>query len=170
MALLETFSFVVNVIFGLFFVVCLAGLVIPIFPGLQLAWAGMLLHMVLSVALGQGAFNPWVFAGITILMALGTVVDNFILAAQLRKVDTPWFAIGIAYVAGIVSGLALSPLAAIFVTPLSLWIVEYIRLKDKKTALASVRQWLFSVGWTFLARLAIGIIMILVWLLGLAFS
>ena len=170
MLLLETLSLVLSVVFGLFFVVCLAGLVIPIFPGLQLAWAGMLLHMALSATLGQNGFNLWVIATITILMAFGTVVDNFILAAQLRKVDTPWYAIGIAYVVGIVSGLALSPLAAIFVTPLSLGVAEYIRLRDKKSAMASVRQWLFSVGWTFLARLGIGILMILAWLLGLFFS
>lgn len=150
-------------LFLFFFLLCLAGLVIPIFPGLQLVWAGMVLYWAIATMTEKTSFTGWYFGIITLLMLAGTVVDNLIFANQLRKVSTPWYAIGIAYVAGLLGGIAFTPLVGILATPTSLFFVEWLRLKDVVAAKQAVRQWLFSVGWTFAARLGLGILMLLVW-------
>lgn len=152
-----------NVLFLLIFLVCLVGLVIPIFPGLQLMWAGMVLYWTLAAMTGVAPFNGWLFAVITILMVAGTLVDNIILAKQLRTVNTPWFSIGFAYLAGLICGLVFTPIIAIVATPAALFLAEYLRLRDLSTSKTAVRQWLFSVGWTFLARLVLGLLMVSVW-------
>jgi phosphatidylserine synthase len=64
---------------------------------------------------------------------------------------------------GFISGVFLTPLIALITTPLALLMFETIRLKEIKTAMVSVREWLFSVGWIFVIRFGIGILMISAW-------
>ena len=155
--------FVINFLFLLLFLICLFGLVIPIFPGLQLMWGGMLIRLILEVVFLKGQFNWVLFTIITILMVIGTVVDNVILTIKLRKAETPWFSILGSYLVGFISGVFLTPLIALITTPLALLMFETIRLKEIKTAMVSVREWLFSVGWIFVIRFGIGILMISAW-------
>ncbi len=153
----------INFLFLLLFLICLFGLVIPIFPGLQLMWGGMLIRLILEVVFLKGQFNWVLFTIITILMVIGTVVDNVILTIKLRKAETPWFSILGSYLVGFISGVFLTPLIALITTPLALLMFETIRLKEIKTAMVSVREWLFSVGWIFVIRFGIGILMISAW-------
>jgi uncharacterized protein YqgC (DUF456 family) len=155
--------FMINFLFLLLFLICLFGLVIPIFPGLQLMWGGMLIRLILEVVFLKGQFNWVLFTIITILMVIGTVVDNVILTIKLRKAETPWFSILGSYLVGFISGVFLTPLIALITTPLALLMFETIRLKEIKTAMVSVREWLFSVGWIFVIRFGIGILMISAW-------
>jgi uncharacterized protein YqgC (DUF456 family) len=155
--------FMINFLFLLLFLICLFGLVIPIFPGLQLMWGGMLIRLILEVVFLKGQFNWVLFTIITILMVIGTVVDNVILTIKLRKAGTPWFSILGSYLVGFISGVFLTPLIALITTPLALLMFETIRLKEIKTAMVSVREWLFSVGWIFVIRFGIGILMISAW-------
>jgi uncharacterized protein YqgC (DUF456 family) len=154
---------VINFLFVFLFIVCLIGLVIPIFPGLQLIWGGMLIHSFIDVFFFKGQFNWFVFIITTILMIAGSVVDNIILTIKLRKAETPWFSILGSYLIGFISGIFLTPFIALFTTPLALLFFETIRLKDLKTAMVSVREWLFSVSWVFLIRFVLGCLMILTW-------
>lgn len=153
----------INFLFLLLFLICLFGLVIPIFPGLQLMWGGMLIRLILEVVFLKGQFNWVLFTIITILMVIGTVVDNVILTIKLRKAETPWFSILGSYLVGFISGVFLTPLIALITPPLALLMFETIRLKEIKTAMVSVREWLFSVGWIFVIRFGIGILMISAW-------
>ena len=157
------FTVVLPVLFFLFSIISLAGLVIPIFPGLQLIWAGMCLYWVISAVLLEKPFSWLLFIFVTILMVAGSLVDNYFLITHLREVETPWHSILVAYIAGLVVGFVFTPLAAIVATPGALFLVELIRLKEKNKAIASVRQWLFSMGWTAVTRIALGIVMIGAW-------
>jgi hypothetical protein len=147
-----------------FMLVGLVGLVIPIFPGIAIIWLAALVYAVIQAAKMDG-WDWFLFALITILMIIGSFIDNLIIARKLRESGTPWRSILIAYAAGLVSSLFLTPIAALAITPLALFSAEYWRLRDKRLAFDSVKSFLIGFGWTFVALVSIGMLMIGLWLL-----
>jgi uncharacterized protein YqgC (DUF456 family) len=148
-----------------FMLVGLIGLIIPIFPGIVVIWLSAVMYALIAAYAGR--MNGWdwlLFVLITILMVLGSFVDNIIIAKKLRETGTPWKSIGIGYAAGLVSSIFLTPFAALAITPLALYAAEYWRLRNYKQALLSARAWLIGFGWTFLALAGIGATMIGLWL------
>ena len=147
-----------------FMLIGLIGLVIPIFPGIAVIWLSALVFAI-SEQLG-GKMTGWdwfLFGLITVLMIIGSFIDNLIIARKLRETGTPWKSILIGYTTGLVSSLFLTPFAAIFITPLALYAAEYWRLRDPRQAFDSVKGWLIGFGWTFAALVAIGAAMIGLW-------
>jgi uncharacterized protein YqgC (DUF456 family) len=149
-----------------FMLVGLFGLVIPIFPGIIIIWLAALLYAIAEAMNGKMDIWGWLlFALITVLMVAGSFVDNIIMARKLRESGTPWSSITIGFVAGLVSSLFLTPFAALLVTPLALYLVEYRRLRNAREAFRSAKGWLIGFGWSFLAMFAIGAVMIGLWML-----
>jgi hypothetical protein len=149
-----------------FMLVGLIGLLIPIFPGIAVIWLAAVVYMLYAVMNGMMTGWDWfLFALITILGAIGGVVDNIIITAKLRETGTPWRSIGIGLVIGLVSSCFFTPFAALVITPLALYGVEYLRLREARAAFDSAKGWLIGFGWTFLVLLAIGMVMIGLWLL-----
>lgn len=149
-----------------FMLVGLIGLLIPIFPGIAVIWLAVAGYMLYAVINGMMTGWDWLlFALITILAVIGGVVDNIIITAKLRETGTPWRSIGIGLVVGLVASCFFTPLAALVITPLALYGVEYLRLREAKMAFDSAKGWLIGFGWTFLALFAIGVVMIGLWLL-----
>jgi len=149
-----------------FMLVGLLGLLIPIFPGIAVIWLAVFVYMLYSAVSGTMTGWDWVlFSLVTILGAFGGVVDNIIITAKLRETGTPWRSIGIGLVIGLVASCFLTPFAALVVTPLALYGVEYLRLRNTREAFNSAKGWLIGFGWTFLALFAIGSTMIGLWLL-----
>lgn len=148
-----------------FMLVGLFGLIIPIFPGIAVIWLAALFYMLYSAVAGTMTGWDWfLFAVMTILGAVGGVVDNIIITAKLRETGTPWRSIGIGLVIGLIASCFFTPLAALVITPLALYGVEYLRLRDTREAFDSAKGWLIGFGWTFLALFAIGSVMIGLWL------
>ena len=149
-----------------FMLIGLIGMLIPIFPGIMVIWLSTLIYALIEAYLGKmGGWDWFLFGLITVLMIVGSFVDNLIIARKLRETGTPWKSIGIGYTAGLISSLFLTPFAALFITPLALYLAEYWRLRDKRQAFDSAKGWLIGFGWTFLALFAIGMVMISLWLL-----
>jgi uncharacterized protein YqgC (DUF456 family) len=144
----------------------LFGLIIPIFPGIGVIWLAAFVYMLFSVS--QGTMTGWdwfLFGLITIIGFVGGFVDNIIITAKLRETGTPWRSIGIGLVIGLVASFFLTPFAALFITPLALYGVEYLRLRNARAAFDSAKGWLIGFGWTFLALFVIGSVMIGLWML-----
>jgi uncharacterized protein len=149
-----------------FMLVGLIGLIIPIFPGIAVIWLSAFVYMLYSAASGTMTGWDWfLFALITIIGFVGGFVDNIIITAKLRETGTPWRSIGIGMLLGLISSFFLTPFAALVITPLVLYGVEYLRLRNAKSAFDSAKGWLIGFGWTFLALFAIGCVMIGLWLL-----
>ena len=149
-----------------FMLVGLVGLVIPIFPGIAVIWLSALVYAIIEALAGKMGVWDWLlFALITVLMIVGSFIDNIIIARKLRETGTPWRSIGIGYVAGLVSSLFLTPFAALAITPLALYAAEYWRLRDTRLAFDSAKGWLIGFGWTFLVLVCIGAVMIGLWLM-----
>ncbi|GAB4490287.1 MAG: hypothetical protein Fur0016_22250 [Anaerolineales bacterium] len=149
-----------------FMLVGLVGLLVPIFPGIAVIWLAAVVYMLYAALHGLMTGWDWLlFVLITILAAIGGVVDNIIITAKLRETGTPWRSIGIGLAIGLISSCFLTPLAALVITPLALYGVEYLRLRDARSAFDSAKGWLIGFGWTFLTLFAIGVVMIGLWLL-----
>ena len=142
----------------------LAGLLIPVFPGLTVMWLGTLFYAIVEAINRNMTWVDWlIFALITLLMLSGNIVDNIIIAKHVREKNVPWSSIIWASVAGIIVSIFLTPIAGIIASPLGLFLAEWYRLKDRNTAFASTKAWLTGWGWSFLARFGVGILMILFW-------
>jgi len=145
----------------------LAGLIVPVFPGLTVMWLlGILPYAIIQSLRGIMTGWDWVlFAFITLLMIGGNIVDNLIIAAKMRDQFIPWSSILIAFAAGIVVSLFFTPLIGLIAAPLALFLAELNRLKSRDDAIKSTKAYMVGWGWAFGARFIIGITMIGSWML-----
>jgi uncharacterized protein YqgC (DUF456 family) len=149
-----------------FLLVGLAGLFIPIFPGLTVMWLATLVYAIMQASNESMNWFDWVlFALITLLMLAGNIVDNIIIARQVREKDVPWGSIILGYLAGIIASIFFTPLVGIFAAPLGLFGAEYLRLRDPRVAFDSTRAWMTGWGITIAVRIAIGVVMIGLWMI-----
>ena len=140
------------------------GLLIPIFPGLTVMWLGTLIYAVIQAMGGKMNWVDWLlFVLITLLMIGGNVVDNIIIAKQMRDKEVPWSSILLAFAAGIIISFIFTPLAGMVASPAGLFLAEWYRLKDKKVAFDNTKAWMVGWGWSVAARLGIGFLMIVLW-------
>jgi len=157
--LLETLTLFVLLV-GLF------GLVVPVFPGLTIMWLATVVFALIQNARGLMNGWDWFLLGLmTVLMITGNIIDNVIIARKMRDKYVPWSSIILSFVAGIVVSIFLTPIVGIIASPLSLLILEYIRLRDRGKAFDSTKAYVISYGWAFLARFTIGLAMVGVWML-----
>ncbi len=140
----------------------LAVLLIPILPGLVIIWA---------VALGYGIFTGfdtlgWImFAIMTVLMVGGSFADNVLMGTSAHKEGASWWAILLALVAAIAGNFALPIIGGVLAALLTLFLLEWARLKDAKKAFASMRGMLVGCGWAVAIRFIIGMVMIGLWMI-----
>jgi uncharacterized protein YqgC (DUF456 family) len=157
--LLETFTLFV-------LIVGLLGLILPIFPGLVIMWIGTVLYALIQNAAGQMTGWDWVLFGlITVLMILGSVVDNLIIARKMRTKYIPWSSILFAFGASIIASIFFTPIIGLIAAPAGLFLAETSRLKDRDAALDSTKTYMIGWGWAFGARFLIGLVMIGLWML-----
>ena len=154
---------------GITFVFMLVGLVgtlIPIFPGIPIIWLAALFYAIFSNMAGTMTGWDWfLFVLITILAIFGTVVDNIILASKLRDHGAPWRSIILTGLGAIVISLFFTPLVGLLTSPLVLFGVEYLRLRERNLAWASTKALLVGFSWAIAALFAVGSVMIGLWLL-----
>jgi uncharacterized protein YqgC (DUF456 family) len=138
----------------------LAGMVVPIFPGVTVIWALALLY---GIIFGFGVGGGWLFAFITVLAVIGWVVDNILMGGKARQGGARWTSIAIAFVAGFVGSIFLTPLGGIAATLYALYLAEYSYRQDRAEAWAVTKSMAIGWGWAFVARFSIGLVMIGLW-------
>jgi uncharacterized protein len=144
----------------------LLGLLIPVFPALIVMWLATLIYAIIENSAGRMTWIQWtLFALITILMIFGSVIHNIIIAMKMRGHSIPWSSIGLAFLAGILASIFFTPLVGMVASPLSLFGVELLRLRDHKLAFTSAKTYMIAWGWSFAAVFGVGVLMIAVWLL-----
>jgi uncharacterized protein YqgC (DUF456 family) len=150
---------------GVAIVLMLVGLiVIPILPGLVIIWAAALGY---GIAAGFGTLGWIMFAIISVLMVGGSVLDNVLMGAQAHKGGAPWWVVVIALVAAILGNfiIPIPIVGGILAALLVLFLIEWLRLKDARKALTSMRGMLVGCGWAIVFRVIIGLVMIGLWLI-----
>lgn len=153
--------------FTLFFLLFgLVSLVVPIFPGLTVMWIFTLIYAIIQNWRGLMTGWDWAaFVFITLLMIVGNIVDNLIIAAKMRDQFIPWSSILLAFAAGIVVSIFFTPLIGLIAAPLGLFLAELNRLKNRDEAIKSTKAYMIGWGWAFGARFMIGMTMIGTWML-----
>ncbi len=141
------------------------GLFLVFFPGLTVIW--------ISISLWGFAtsFNyntgPWTFtltiatyAVITMLMLLGNILDNIFMAGGARSKGASWWSIALSWLAMIVGGILFTPLGGLGLALLALFVGEFVRIKDYRSAFRSTSSMALGCGWAVGSRLLIAAIMI----------
>ena len=158
-AVLQAFT-----LFALFF--GLVGLLVPVFPGLTVMWVATLVYALIEAGQGEMAAIDWVLFGfITLLMLVGNIIDNIIIARHMRERSIPWSSILVGYAAGLVASIFLTPLVGLVAAPAGLLAAEYMRLHDRDAAINSTKAYMTGWGWALAARIGIGILMLGLWML-----
>ena len=145
--------------------VMLAGLlVLPLLPGLVIIWAAALGY---GLAAGFGTLGWIMFAILTVLMIAGSVIDNILMGRSAHKEGAPWWVVLVALVAAIVGSfvIPIPIIGGILAALVTIFAIEWIRRKDWRKALASLKGMLIGWGWAFVIRFIIGIFMIGLWLI-----
>ena len=153
------------IIKGIPLMIMLVGmLVLPLLPGLVIIWAAALGY---GLVAGFGTLGWIMFAIITVLMLAGTVIDNVLMSSQAHKQGAAWWAILLALVAAIVGSfvIPIPILGGVLAGLLTLFAIEWLRRKDWRMALASLKGMLIGWGWAFVIRFIIGVTMIGLWLI-----
>ncbi|HET6847147.1 MAG TPA: DUF456 family protein [Anaerolineales bacterium] len=143
-----------------------AGLLIPVFPGLLVMWLASLAYALIQQAAGRMNWLDWVlFALITLLAAGGGILDNIILARQMRGHEIPWRSILLALSVGLVASIFFTPLIGILASPLSLFLVETRRLHSRRKGLESAKLYMIASGWSYAAIFGVGGLIVAAWML-----
>jgi len=147
-------------------IVGLLGLIVPVFPGLTIMWLGTLFYALIQNAAGNMTGWKWFLFGlITVLMIVGNIVDNLIIAYKMRDKYVPWSSIILAFAAGIIVSLFFTPLIGLVAAPAALFLAELRRLKNRDAAIDSTKAYMIGWGWAFGARFLVGSMMIGFWML-----
>lgn len=151
-----------KILIYLIMAVGLVGMVIPIYPGVVIIWAAALVH---GLATGMATLEIWVLVLLTLLMIAGTLVDNVLMGGKARRAGASWWSITLALAGGLFGTFMFPPFGGLIAAPLILYLSEYLRIQDSRTAWLTTRSLLAGWGYSFLARLLIGSLMIAIWAL-----
>lgn len=150
-------------IFGITLFIMLVGLFgsfVPFFPGLMVIWGAALGY---GIVVGFNTLGIIMMVLITLLMLFGTLSDNILLGAGAHRGGAAWWVIILGMFIGLIATFLFPPFGGIVATPLSILLIEYLRVKDWNKAFVSVKG--AAVGWgiSFVARIASGFVMVIVW-------
>jgi uncharacterized protein YqgC (DUF456 family) len=148
---------------GIVMVAGIVGILLPVLPGLLMIWAAGLWW---TIADGGGATRWTVFAVITALLVVGTVVKYVLPARSAAARGAPVSTLVIGALGAIVGFFVIPVVGLIVGGVVAIYLAEYVRLHDAGRAWTSTRAALVSIGIGLLVELTAGVFMFGVWLLG----
>lgn len=151
----------ITVITAAIMLIGLLGLIVPIFPGLVIIW---LAALAFGLVHGFTTLGWVLFAIITILMMIGNTVDGILMGAKALEYGASKRAIFLTLVIALLVSIFLSPLGGLLSAPLALFLLEKANGHSKEEAMNITKGLMTGWGWAFAARVAIGIVMIVLWL------
>jgi uncharacterized protein len=144
-----------------FMLIGLAGLLIPIFPGIPVIWLAALGY---GVVTGFTTLGTVLFVLITLMMLVGITIDNVLMGAGARQGGASWLSIIVGMIAGVAGTLLFPPVGGIIAAPAVILLLEYSRGRDWDKAWRATRGLALGWGLSFLVRFGIGLLMIGTWL------
>jgi len=144
----------------------LAGVVVPVLPGLSLVWGATLVWALLT----DGSVRWVVLAVATVWLAVGTAASYVLPARTAGRLGAPRRSLLVA-AAGAVAGLVLVPVVGVLVGGLGgLLLAEYHRLRAWPPAWRTTTATLRALGLGILVELAAALSIIATWLVGVLAS
>ncbi len=157
---LSGFAIALKILMFFGMLIGLAGMVVPVFPGVTVIWALTLLY---GLIFGFHAGGAWFFGVLTLLAVIGWGIDNVLMGSKAKLSGARWSSLALAFVAGFVGSIFLTPLGGIIITLLALYLGEYLHRHDRAEAWRITKEMALGWGWSFIARFAIGMTMIGLW-------
>jgi uncharacterized protein YqgC (DUF456 family) len=138
----------------------LFGLIVPVFPGTVVIWGAALIY---GFTTGYTTLGIVIMVLITILMLTSSLADNVLMGVGARKKGASWLTIGFALVAGIAGTIIFPPFGGFIAAPLTVLLLEYLRVRDLKKAWQALVGMAKGLGISFVVRFGIGMVMIALW-------
>ena len=138
----------------------LLGLLTTIIPGLVIIWLAALTY---GLVHGFDLNGYILFGIITLLMIGGSVVDNIFMGSRARQGGASWLSIAVAIVGGLAGSLIWPPFGGLIVSFVGLFLVEVIHHRNWRLAWKATRSMAAGCGMAVIARLAIAMVMIILW-------
>jgi hypothetical protein len=149
---------------GIVMLVGLAGVFLPVLPGIELVWLAALGYGILDGAQsGFDAVGILCFIAITILVAIGLSSDIWIAGLGMKSAGTSFLAMGVGGIVLVIGSLLFTPLVGVLLGVGGVWLVEFVRHRNWKKAVASAGTAIAGCGITYGFKFFIGIVMMLVW-------
>ena len=154
---------------GILNLVGLFGLVLVFFPGLTVAWVGQVIWVIFvgfnkTHETWQFSLTIVIFVINTILMIVGSLLDNILSAKSSRSKGVPWWEIFLVMVLTVVGGIFLTPPGGLAISLVALFLLEYFRLeKDKQKAWESTKALAFGYGSAAIIRFFLCLVMVVLW-------
>ncbi len=133
-----------------------------IIPALWVEWAVVLVYGLIH---GFDTTGWVIFSVITILVILGSLLDNVLMGAKARGSGASWLSIAVALVGALAGSLLWPPFGGILLALAGIFLVELIRARDWRKALKSTSSMAAGCGWAVVLRFFIGLLVIGAWLL-----
>jgi uncharacterized protein YqgC (DUF456 family) len=151
------------------------GLFLVFFPGLTVSWLGHLIW-VIYVGFNRGhsslqfGLTIALFVISTLLMLVGSLLDNLLGAKKSRDAGVPWWEILVSFLGMLIGGILLTPIGGIALALGLLYILEYRRLnQDHEKAWQATKALAFGYGLAAGIRLVMGFVMVCLWLITVIF-
>jgi uncharacterized protein len=138
----------------------LLSLLTTIIPGLAIIWLAALAYGLLR---GFNINGYILFGIITLIFIGGSVADNIFMGTTARQGGASWLSIAVALIGGLAGSLIWPPFGGLLLSFAGLFLVEIIRRRDWRLAWQSTRSMAAGCGMAVIARLAIGMVMIIIW-------
>ncbi len=136
------------------------GSLVPFFPGIFIMWLS---------ALGYGFLDGWSTLGIilfilmTVLLVISSLIDNVMMGAGAKRGGAHWLSIIAALIAGVLFTILFPPFGGIIAAPLSVFLVEWIRLRDARKAWKALIGMSAGYGISYFVRFGLGMLIMSMW-------
>ncbi len=149
-----------EVLVGLAVAVGIAGVVVPVLPGLLLVWGAVVVWGVV-----EGGATGWgLVAGATVVAAVSQVLKYVVPGRQLRRAGVPDHALLVGGLVGIV-GFFVIPVVGLFIGFVAgVYASEWIRLHDHRAAWTATGHALRAAGLSILLELAAALLIAAGWI------
>jgi uncharacterized protein YqgC (DUF456 family) len=155
----------ITLLCGLAIVVGIAGVIVPVLPGLVLCWAGVLVWAIFS----ERGWGKWaVLAAVTVIALAGAVVKYALPGRNLKRSGVPNRSLFIGGVLGLVGFFVVPVVGLVAGFVFGIWLAERVRLSDSRSAWRSTAYALKAAGLSMLIELAAGLSIAVAWVVGLA--
>jgi uncharacterized protein YqgC (DUF456 family) len=152
----------VDVVVGLVIVVGLAGIVVPILPGLLLIWVAVAVWSTER----QDAAGWVVLAVVTVLALAGSALKYVVPGRRMRVVGVPGRTLLAGGALGLVGFFVVPVVGLVAGFVLGVYLAERLRLDGHEAAWASTVVGLRAAGWSMLIEQVTGQLMAGTWLTG----
>jgi uncharacterized protein len=153
------------IITGIVMLIGLAGVFLPVIPGIELVWLAALGYGIFDgVMNGFSIVGIICFTVITVLVAIGLSSDFWITGIGMKTTGTSLLAIFIGGTLLVLGSLFFTPVVGVLLALAGVLAVEWFRLRNWKKAFTSAGTALAGCGLSYGFKFTIGLMMTAVWL------